>query len=90
MPVYEFECPNCLHHFELKRSFQDASPVSCPRCHGGTRKLFSPVPIVFKGSGFYTTDYGSRGRGDTWHKPDATASKADAKPTDKPAGDAKE
>lgn len=90
MPIYEFECPNCLHHFELKRSVQDASPVSCPRCSGSTRKLFCPVPIVFKGSGFYTTDYGSRGRGDTWRKPDAEASKAKPSPADKPEDKAKE
>lgn len=90
MPIYEFECQNCLHHFEVKRSFQDTSPVSCPRCRSSTRRLFCPVPIVYKGSGFYTTDYGSRGRGDSWHKPDTEASKAEPKPADKPEGTPKE
>ena len=56
MPVYEFECTCCPSRFELKRSFNDEEPVYCPRCGGKARKLFSPVPIIFKGSGFYVTD----------------------------------
>lgn len=56
MPVYEFECTCCPSRFELKRSFNDEEPVHCPRCGGKARKLFSPVPIIFKGSGFYVTD----------------------------------
>ena len=56
MPVYEFECTCCPSRFELKRSFNDEEPVHCPCCGGKARKLFSPVPIIFKGSGFYVTD----------------------------------
>jgi putative FmdB family regulatory protein len=56
LPVYEFECTCCPSRFELKRSFNDEDPVHCPRCGGKARKLFSPVPIIFKGSGFYVTD----------------------------------
>ena len=56
LPVYEFECTCCPSRFELKRSFNDEEPVYCPRCGGKARKLFSPVPIIFKGSGFYVTD----------------------------------
>ena len=60
MPIYEYECTCCSSRFELKRSFNENNPVSCPQCGGDTQPVFSPVPIIFKGSGFYTTD--SRGK----------------------------
>lgn len=59
MPVYEYECTCCPSRFELKRSFSDDSPVLCPECGENAVRIFSPVPVIFKGSGFYTTD--SRG-----------------------------
>ena len=57
MPIYEYECDRCACRFELKRSFSDDTPVSCPECGGGAQRIFSPVPIIFKGSGFYVTDH---------------------------------
>ena len=56
MPVYEYCCDSCMHRFELKRSFSDNSAVTCPKCSNGVRQIFSPAPIIFKGSGFYVTD----------------------------------
>ena len=56
MPVYQYMCPKCNLKFELKRSFSDESIVACPKCQNGARRLFAPVPIIFKGSGFYSTD----------------------------------
>ena len=56
MPVYEYECDNCCHRFELRQSFEDDSVVTCPQCQGSARRIFSPVPIIFKGQGFYVTD----------------------------------
>jgi len=56
MPIYQYLCPTCNHKFELKRSFHDDCEVSCPKCNNGAKKLFIPVPIIFKGSGFYVTD----------------------------------
>lgn len=56
MPIYEYECTKCSHQFELKRSFGEDSGAPCPRCKGEGRRLFSLVPIIFKGSGFYITD----------------------------------
>ncbi len=56
MPVYEYKCTKCFHQFELKRSFGEDSSAPCPICEGEGRRLFSPVPIIFKGSGFYVTD----------------------------------
>ncbi len=56
MPIYQYICPSCNSKFELRQSFNDECKVSCPKCHNGARRLFIPVPIIFKGSGFYVTD----------------------------------
>ncbi len=90
MPVYEYECPNCSSHFELIRSFSDDGTVSCPECGCDARRIFSPVPVIFKGSGFYVTDH--RGNHDqsqpainkpesTGDKPEPAASKDEARTT---------
>jgi len=56
MPTYEYRCFNCKHEFELKQNFSDKPMAVCPVCHGVAQRLFSPVPILFKGPGFYVTD----------------------------------
>ncbi len=56
MPIYQYLCPKCNLKFELKQSFSDESIVVCPKCQNGARRLFSSVPIIFKGQGFYVTD----------------------------------
>lgn len=56
MPVYEYECERCHLKFELKRHFGEDGVTPCPQCQGDARRLFSPVPVIFKGSGFYVTD----------------------------------
>jgi len=56
MPIYEYECERCRLRFELRRHFGEDGGTSCPQCQGEARRLFSPVPIIFKGSGFYVTD----------------------------------
>ena len=57
MPRYDYECLSCGHVFELRQSF-DADPEgACPLCEGMSRRKFHAVPIIYKGSGFYTTDY---------------------------------
>jgi putative FmdB family regulatory protein len=56
MPIYQYECPSCNHKFELRQKFSDISHVHCPKCKNGAKRLFIPVPIIFKGSGFYVTD----------------------------------
>ena len=56
MPIYEYRCTRCFLQFEVKRSFGENSSAPCPRCQGEAQRVFSPVPIIFKGTGFYTTD----------------------------------
>jgi putative FmdB family regulatory protein len=86
MPTYEYVCTECGDHTEVVRSFADAPLTTCTVCGGPLRKVFSPVGIVFKGSGFYRTDSrGKSGRpakadGDKAKTPaDATSSSSDSK-----------
>ena len=56
MPTYEYACRNCGEHLEVVQSFSDDPLTECPHCKGQLRKVFSPIGIAFKGSGFYRTD----------------------------------
>jgi putative FmdB family regulatory protein len=56
MPTYEYACKNCGEHVEVVQSFKDEPLTECPACGGPLRKVFAPVGIVLKGSGFYKTD----------------------------------
>ncbi len=56
MPTYEYACTACGERTEAKQSFSDPPLETCELCGGKLRKLYSPVGIVFKGSGFYSTD----------------------------------
>jgi putative FmdB family regulatory protein len=56
MPVYEYRCTQCLHRFELYQAVGEAAP-ECPQCGSPSRKVFTSVGLIFKGSGFHTTDY---------------------------------
>ncbi|HYN17810.1 MAG TPA: FmdB family zinc ribbon protein [Actinomycetes bacterium] len=80
MPTYEYACTECGDRTEVVRSFSDAPLTTCTVCGGPLRKVFSPVGIVFKGSGFYRTD--SRGKP---AKPDGAGDKGDKGDKKKPA-----
>ena len=56
MPTYEYACTSCGERTEARLGFDDPPLEECPHCGGRLRKLYSPVGIVFKGSGFYSTD----------------------------------
>ena len=59
MPTYEYACNSCGDHLEVVQSFKDDPLTVCPACQGALRKVFQPIGIAFKGSGFYRND--SRG-----------------------------
>jgi putative FmdB family regulatory protein len=60
MPTYEYECDKCGHRFEVFQSMTEPPRKRCPKCRGKVRRLVSGgAGIVFKGSGFYATDYRS-------------------------------
>jgi putative FmdB family regulatory protein len=80
VPIYEYRCPNG-DTFELFQKMTDPPPATCPVCGAGpVEKLLFPVAVHFKGSGFYSTDYG-RGRA---ARRDGDAPSSD-KGADKPA-----
>ena len=62
MPIYEYQCDECTASFEVMQKMSEDPLEVCDRCGGHLRKVLHPVAIHFKGSGFYTTDYG-RGSG---------------------------
>ncbi len=60
MPTYEYECEKCGHRFELFQSMSDPPKRRCPKCKGKVRRLLGTgAGMIFKGSGFYVTDYRS-------------------------------
>jgi len=56
VPTYQYACTECGEQLEMVQKFTDEPLTECPACNGRLRKVFSPVGIVFKGSGFYRTD----------------------------------
>ena len=56
MPIYEYECSVCYFNFEKRQRFSDEPVAICPKCRGKAHRILNSVPIIFKGSGFYTTD----------------------------------
>ncbi|WP_027586630.1 FmdB family zinc ribbon protein [Acidipropionibacterium thoenii] len=61
MPTYQYRCTECGRDLEVVQRFSDAALTSCPSCKGKLRKVFSAVGVVFKGSGFYSTDNHTHG-----------------------------
>ena len=77
MPTYEYECPEG-HAFEKFQRISDKPRAKCPECgKAATRKISGGAGLVFRGSGFYITDYGKDGKGP--RKPESE------KPAEKPA-----
>ena len=61
MPIYEYKCKKG-HVFEVMQSFSDEPLTKCEVCGAPVQKVFHPVSVHFKGSGFYNTDYGTKRR----------------------------
>jgi putative FmdB family regulatory protein len=60
MPVYVYHCANCDYEFEQQQSFSDKPLKKCPECGQITlHKVYTPVSVIYKGSGFYSTDHRS-------------------------------
>lgn len=87
MPVYTYRCENCGIQFDYQQSFNAANLTVCPECEEESlHRVYRPVGIVFKGSGFYATDNRSPS-GQTSERNDKKESskseKTESKPTEK-------
>jgi putative FmdB family regulatory protein len=81
MPIYEYRCENG-HTFEVMQRMTEDPVVTCTTCEAPVQRVFHPVAVHFKGSGFYNTDYGTKRRAREMEKSasegaDKTAAKAD-------------
>ena len=74
MPTYQYVCTECGEPLEVVQKFSDDPLTVCPACQGRLRKVFSPVGVVFKGSGFYKTDSRSASTSSSPAKSDSKSS----------------
>jgi putative FmdB family regulatory protein len=78
MPVYSYRCGTCGLQFDRQQKFSDQPLVGCPECgKKSLHKVYAPVGIVFKGSGFYSTDHHSPSGGAKKHSQDDMEEKKD-------------
>ena len=84
MPTYEYECRSCHHEFEVFQNMSADPLKNCPKCNKESlfRKIGAGAGIIFKGSGFYETDYRSKSYSEAAKKDKPSASGADSKNAD--------
>lgn len=68
MPIYEYTCQKCGHHLEVMQKMSDKPLSKCPKCKGKLEKIFSQTSFQLKGSGWYVSDYGGRGKAEKTEK----------------------
>jgi putative FmdB family regulatory protein len=89
MPIYEYRCENG-HLFEVMQKITDDPVTTCEECGAAVQRVFHPVAVHFKGSGFYNTDYGTaRRKRETDSSAKEGADKHDAKQAEKKAESSK-
>lgn len=78
MPTYEYECTQCKHNFEAFQKITDSHLEKCPECGGKVKRLIkSGAGFIFKGPGFYATDYRKKPATDTEKPANPPCPKAD-------------
>ena len=86
MPIYEYRCEQCGTSFEVMQKMSEDPLTACEKCGGLLRKVMHPVAIHFKGSGFYTTDYG-KGSGRRTAGRESGSDEASSSSSESPSGD---
>ena len=82
MPFYEYRCEKG-HVFEVMQKMTDDPVTSCETCGAPVQRVFHPVAVHFKGSGFYNTDYGKKGSKPAERSSSESSSSSDSKPEKK-------
>jgi putative FmdB family regulatory protein len=85
MPIYEYRCLNG-HTFEVIQAMSDDPVETCEECGAPVERVFHPVAVHFKGSGFYTTDYAAKKKATSDGGDKADAAKSDSKSEKKDSG----
>jgi putative FmdB family regulatory protein len=89
VPIYEYRCENG-HEFEAFQNMTDDPVSECEVCGAPVQRVFSPVAVHYKGSGFYTTDYARKGKSGDGAKADTKSdSTSDSKKSDSKSSDSK-
>jgi putative FmdB family regulatory protein len=88
MPLYEYRCEEG-HTFEVMQKMADDPVQSCEVCAAPVQRVFHPVAVHFKGSGFYNTDYGKSKRRGGGGSDEGASSSTDSKPDSKPSDSSK-
>jgi putative FmdB family regulatory protein len=92
MPTYQYKCPSCGYEFEELQSLHEEPIKVCPNCKKETHRIISAgAGFLFKGSGFYQTDYKNKGRkeSDSGSSSSSSSSSSESKPASKPESKSK-
>jgi putative FmdB family regulatory protein len=83
VPTYEYECTNCHRRYEVVQRFTDPPLETCEACGGKLKRVYHPIGVVLKGSGFYSTDNRSRKALSPSSKDGGSSDKSESKPAEK-------
>lgn len=93
MPLYDYACTKCGRVHEIRHGFDEVCDRSCEACGAPLRRVFNPAPVLFKGSGFYSTDSrrssGAKAEKSEKPKEEAGGGKTDTAPKGEPKGGSK-
>ena len=85
MPTYDYQCTECGHQFEIMQSMKDDALTVCPECKGKLKRLIGAgAGLIFKGTGFYITDYKNNGKPSSSSKSESGSSSGETTKTESP------
>ena len=89
MPLYDYKCSNCSHRFDIRQPFGSESVLACPECGSDARRQYHSMAIIYKGSGFYTTDYARKHLSPSGESSSSNGSSDESKSGDSKSGEPK-